>query len=159
MLITLSTAFFLVRTKKDVLPQFVYILPPCLSCFLIPFCGQNPRPDQRSNSAHVSDCCPSSDMVCSFDQAVSSSSCNIIEISAMFNLIFSQVYPGNKKLVSAAFNTTLPKIYAISMMYTLNSRRKLRYVAAQDVDTSGQLSGLRVCGSYFHYIFFNKLPP
>ncbi|THH08100.1 hypothetical protein EW145_g2926 [Phellinidium pouzarii] len=46
-------------------------------------------------------------------------------ICAMLNLVFSQVYNGQDRLVSAAFNTALPKMYAISMMYTLNARRAI----------------------------------
>ena len=44
----------------------------------------------------------------------------------MFNLVFSQVYPDGSKLISSAFNQTLPKLYAFSMMWTLNARRDLR---------------------------------
>ena len=44
-------------------------------------------------------------------------------ISAMFNLIFSQIYSGSNKLISAGFNQLLPKLYAFSMMWTLNARR------------------------------------
>ncbi len=44
-------------------------------------------------------------------------------ISAMFNLIFSQLYSGSNKLISVGFNQLLPKLYAFSMMWTLNARR------------------------------------
>jgi hypothetical protein len=47
----------------------------------------------------------------------------------MFNLIFSQMYRTNQPLlgyVEIAFNQVLPKLYAISMMYTLNARRTIR---------------------------------
>lgn len=60
----------------------------------------------------------------------------------MFNLIFSQIYNGNDKLISTGFNMALPKVcpsfsytqaflttaklYAISMMWTLNARRTIR---------------------------------
>ncbi|KAJ6471345.1 hypothetical protein C8R45DRAFT_1014058 [Mycena sanguinolenta] len=50
-------------------------------------------------------------------------------VLAMFNLIFSQMYRTDKPLlgyVEIAFNQVLPKVYAISMMYTLNARRELR---------------------------------
>ncbi|KAJ7871754.1 hypothetical protein B0H13DRAFT_2349780 [Mycena leptocephala] len=59
---------------------------------------------------------------------------------AMFNLIFSQMYRTNHPLlgyVEIAFNQVLPKVYAISMMYTLNVRRTIRTRA----------SGSRVSGS------------
>jgi hypothetical protein len=44
----------------------------------------------------------------------------------MFNLIFSQTYSGNDAIISTAFNMALPKLYAISMMWTLNARRTIR---------------------------------
>ncbi|KAF7343980.1 hypothetical protein MVEN_01687200 [Mycena venus] len=50
-------------------------------------------------------------------------------VVAMFNLIFSQMYRTNRPLlgyVEIAFNQVLPKLYAISMMYTLNARRTIR---------------------------------
>ncbi|KAJ6465333.1 hypothetical protein C8R45DRAFT_1219727 [Mycena sanguinolenta] len=50
-------------------------------------------------------------------------------VVAMFNLIFSQMYRTNRPLlgyVLIAFNQFLPKLYAISMMYTLNARRGIR---------------------------------
>ncbi|KAJ7764405.1 hypothetical protein B0H16DRAFT_1799968 [Mycena metata] len=49
-------------------------------------------------------------------------------IVAMFNLIFSQMYRTNRPLLGyfeIAFNQVLPKVYAISMMYTLNARRAI----------------------------------
>ncbi|KAJ6450920.1 hypothetical protein C8R45DRAFT_1125358 [Mycena sanguinolenta] len=51
-------------------------------------------------------------------------------VCAMFNLIFSQMYRSSSKpllaYVEIAFNQPLPKVYAVSMMYTLNVRRKIR---------------------------------
>ncbi|KAJ7438901.1 hypothetical protein B0H11DRAFT_2103376 [Mycena galericulata] len=50
-------------------------------------------------------------------------------IVAMFNLIFSQMHRTSLPLlgyVEIAFNQVLPKMYAISMMYTLNARRTIR---------------------------------
>ncbi|KAJ7874486.1 hypothetical protein B0H14DRAFT_3437651 [Mycena olivaceomarginata] len=50
-------------------------------------------------------------------------------VGAMFNLVFSQMYRTNRPLlgyVEVAFNQVLPKLYAISMMYTLNVRRGIR---------------------------------
>ncbi|KAJ7747146.1 hypothetical protein DFH07DRAFT_983216 [Mycena maculata] len=61
-------------------------------------------------------------------------------VVAMFNLIFSQMHRTNQPLlgyVEIAFNQVLPKVYAISMMYTLNVRRTIRARAA----------GSRVSGS------------
>ncbi|KAJ6563156.1 hypothetical protein DFH09DRAFT_1315774 [Mycena vulgaris] len=50
-------------------------------------------------------------------------------VVATFNLIFSQMYRTNQPnlgFVEIAFNQVLPKVYAISMMYTLNARRTIR---------------------------------
>ncbi|KIY67003.1 hypothetical protein CYLTODRAFT_491020 [Cylindrobasidium torrendii FP15055 ss-10] len=58
-------------------------------------------------------------------------------VCALFNLIFSQVYSGNDALISAGFNQMLPKLYAISMMWTLNARRTIRAVTG---NTSGGMS-------------------
>jgi hypothetical protein len=47
----------------------------------------------------------------------------------MFTLIFSQMYKSNNPLlgyVEIGFNQPLPKLYAISMMWTLNARRAIR---------------------------------
>jgi hypothetical protein len=44
----------------------------------------------------------------------------------MLNLLFSQIYTGDNKLISSAFNQALPKLYAFSMMWTLNARSDLR---------------------------------
>jgi hypothetical protein len=44
----------------------------------------------------------------------------------MFNLVFSQVYSGNDKLISTGFNQILPKLYGFSMMWTLNARMNIR---------------------------------
>jgi len=60
----------------------------------------------------------------------------------MFNLIFSQVYTGNNKLISSAFNEALPKLYAFSMMWTLNAREELRsYKVDGFYGPSGDTSG------------------
>ncbi|KAJ7214593.1 hypothetical protein B0H12DRAFT_1079175 [Mycena haematopus] len=50
-------------------------------------------------------------------------------VVAMLNLIFSQMYRTDHPLlgyVEIAFNQALPKMYAISMMYTLNVRSAIR---------------------------------
>ncbi|KAF7368023.1 hypothetical protein MSAN_00868100 [Mycena sanguinolenta] len=50
-------------------------------------------------------------------------------VVAMFNFIFSQMYRTSQPLlgyVGLGFNQALPKVYAISMMYTLNVRREIR---------------------------------
>jgi hypothetical protein len=45
----------------------------------------------------------------------------------MLNLIFSQitVTTETQSIVSTAFNMPLPKLYAVSMMWTLNARRTI----------------------------------
>ncbi|KAJ7702761.1 hypothetical protein B0H17DRAFT_1042948 [Mycena rosella] len=88
--ITLSfaTAFFLLKTKKNVLPETVGLISALIRL--------------------------------TFQTAAPAALC------AMFNLIFSQVNPGGSGITSTAFNMALPKLYAISMMWTLNGRRTIR---------------------------------
>ncbi|KAJ6562180.1 hypothetical protein B0H19DRAFT_1259762 [Mycena capillaripes] len=47
-------------------------------------------------------------------------------ICAMLNLIFAVHFTGDKSLFSIVFNMPLPKLYAISMMFTLNARQHIR---------------------------------
>ncbi|KAJ7758968.1 hypothetical protein DFH07DRAFT_1060292 [Mycena maculata] len=47
-------------------------------------------------------------------------------ICAMLNLIAAQVWTGNDGIIATAFNMALPKLYAISMMWTLNARATIR---------------------------------
>ncbi|KAJ7784213.1 hypothetical protein B0H16DRAFT_1708947 [Mycena metata] len=59
-------------------------------------------------------------------------------IVAMINLIFSQMYKSYNPLlgyIELVFNQPLPKLYAISMMWTLNARHAIR--------ARGELSGSR----------------
>ncbi|KAH8804257.1 hypothetical protein DL96DRAFT_1698951 [Flagelloscypha sp. PMI_526] len=60
-------------------------------------------------------------------------------ICAMINLALSQSFKGTTNLMSTAFNQALPKLYAISMMYMLNSRQSLRsgYGGSNDIVLSG----------------------
>ncbi|KAJ7226194.1 hypothetical protein C8J57DRAFT_1586031 [Mycena rebaudengoi] len=44
----------------------------------------------------------------------------------MLNLVFSQYKPGGPGRISTAFNMMLPKLYAISMIWTPNARRGIR---------------------------------
>ncbi|TFK35504.1 hypothetical protein BDQ12DRAFT_688243 [Crucibulum laeve] len=88
MMITLATAFFLIRSKQDVLPQTVGLISALVRL--------------------------------TFQTAAPAAIC------AMLNLIFSQVYSGEDRLVSIAFNQALSKLYAFSMMWTLNARHTLR---------------------------------
>ncbi|KAJ7142632.1 hypothetical protein C8R44DRAFT_602882 [Mycena epipterygia] len=66
-------------------------------------------------------------------------------LCAMFNLIFSLLYTADQALISTAFNMPLPKLYAMSMMWTLNARRRIRalYSAHNGViDTADIAAGL-----------------
>ncbi|GLB37859.1 hypothetical protein LshimejAT787_0409100 [Lyophyllum shimeji] len=56
-----------------------------------------------------------------------------VALCALLNLILSQVYNG-KNLVSVPFNMMMPKLYAFSMMLTLNARRALRAQAGLSDD-------------------------
>ncbi|KAL1667164.1 hypothetical protein GGF50DRAFT_112538 [Schizophyllum commune] len=47
-------------------------------------------------------------------------------ICALLNLVFSQLYSGEDRLVSTAFNQIMAKLYATSMLWTLNARRSIR---------------------------------
>ncbi|KAH8804218.1 hypothetical protein DL96DRAFT_1766258 [Flagelloscypha sp. PMI_526] len=60
-------------------------------------------------------------------------------VCAMINLLLSQLFDGTKNLMSSAFTQALSKLYAVSMMYMLNSRRSLRagYDASDVIFGSG----------------------
>ncbi|KAF7342832.1 hypothetical protein MSAN_01999200 [Mycena sanguinolenta] len=91
-ILSMTTAYFLIKTKKAVLSKHTARLIDSL----IPLTFQTATP---------------------------------AAVVAMFNLIFSQMHRTNQPLlgyVEIAFNQVLPKVYAISMMYTLNARRELR---------------------------------
>ncbi|KAF8134110.1 hypothetical protein K438DRAFT_1997876 [Mycena galopus ATCC 62051] len=68
-------------------------------------------------------------------------------LAAMFNLIWSQMYKTNHPLlayIELGFNQPLPKLYAISMMWTLNARLALRARTEVSGSTSDGPSGGRV---------------
>ncbi|KAF7345142.1 hypothetical protein MSAN_01890300 [Mycena sanguinolenta] len=91
-ILSVTTAYFLIRTKKTVLSRQTAELIRAL----IPLTFQTAAP---------------------------------AALIAMFNLIFSQMHRTNQPLlgyVEIGFNQVLPKLYAISMMYTLNARRAIR---------------------------------
>lgn len=120
----MTTAFYLIKTKKNVLPQYV---PPILprSYHLIVFrrtvgliSALIRLTFQTSAPAALWYDIPPRIVIDAPD----------VNPSAMFNLIFSQIYPGEVKIVSTAFNQMLPKLYAVSMMWTLNARRQIRAV-------------------------------
>ncbi|KAJ6452389.1 hypothetical protein C8R47DRAFT_998102 [Mycena vitilis] len=106
-LLSCTTAYFLIRSKRDVLPQTVGLIAA-----LVRLTFQTAAP---------------------------------AAVFAMFNLVFSQVYPGSENLVSTAFNMALPKVYAVSMMWTLNARRDIRatHRTRNGMSSSNEISGGR----------------
>ncbi|KAJ3992944.1 hypothetical protein F5050DRAFT_1810982 [Lentinula boryana] len=87
LMLSLVTAYFLIRSKKNVLPQTVGLITALIRL--------------------------------TFQTAAPAAIC------ALLNLIFSQIYNGNENITSTAFNMMLPKLYAVSMMWTLNARRSI----------------------------------
>ncbi|KAJ7185819.1 hypothetical protein C8R46DRAFT_387030 [Mycena filopes] len=107
-ILSLTTAYFLLKTKKNVLPQTVGLISALVRL--------------------------------TFQTAAPAALC------AMFNLIFSQLYTGDVAIISTAFNMALPKLYAISMMWTLNARRTIRATHSSRngmTNTSNEVSGGR----------------
>ncbi|KAJ7185823.1 hypothetical protein C8R46DRAFT_1288965 [Mycena filopes] len=107
-----TTAYFLLKSKQDVLPQTVGLISALVRL--------------------------------TFQTAAPAALC------AMFNLIFSQVYTGDVAIVSTAFNMALPKLYAVSMMWTLNARRTIRAThSSRDglTHSSNEISGGRSRGA------------
>ncbi|KAJ7221944.1 hypothetical protein C8J57DRAFT_244890 [Mycena rebaudengoi] len=84
-LITLSTAFFLIRSKKNILPQTVGLINSLVRL--------------------------------TFQTAAPAALC------ALLNVLVLET--SKKPTLSIIFNMPLPKLYAISMMWTLNARRAL----------------------------------
>ncbi|KAJ7339714.1 hypothetical protein DFH08DRAFT_875425, partial [Mycena albidolilacea] len=68
-------------------------------------------------------------------------------LCAMFNLIFSQISVTDvHSIVPTAFNMPLPKLYAVSMMWTLNARRAITAYHSSEhgmTSTSNEISGGR----------------
>ncbi|KAF8064310.1 hypothetical protein FPV67DRAFT_1672030 [Lyophyllum atratum] len=103
LLITVWTAYFLLRSRKDLLPHTVGLINSLVRL--------------------------------TFQTAAPAALC------AMFNLLFSQTYTGDKNLISSAFNQILPKLYAFSMLWTLNARNQLRsYQIKRSYGTNGEVS-------------------
>ncbi|KAJ6489916.1 hypothetical protein C8R45DRAFT_868062, partial [Mycena sanguinolenta] len=115
-LMTSCTAYFLISSKSNVLPQTVGLINS-----LVRLTFQTAAP-----------------------AAIWQVHCPLISTHAMFNLAFSQL-PGSKYgIISTAFNEMIPKLYAISMMYTLNARRTMRASSRGGVTTtSNEISGGR----------------
>lgn len=88
LLLTVLTAYLLLKSRNDVLPQTVGLLRALVRL--------------------------------TFQTAAPAALC------AMFNLIVTQVHLEHDNLISVAFNQALPKLYAFSMMWTLNARRSIR---------------------------------
>ncbi|KAJ7468101.1 hypothetical protein FB451DRAFT_388886 [Mycena latifolia] len=109
MILSMTTAFFLLKSKKNILPQTIGLINALVKL--------------------------------AFLTAAPAALC------AMFNLIFSQLYSDGTALISTAFNMMLPKLYAISMMWTLNARRTIRATHSSrngmTNTTSNELSGGR----------------
>ncbi|KAJ7473545.1 hypothetical protein FB451DRAFT_1468430 [Mycena latifolia] len=103
-LLSATTAHFLLRSRNEVLPQTVSLMSALVRL--------------------------------TFQTAALPALC------AMFNLIFSQLYPASDALISTAFNMALPKLYAVSMMWTLNARRAIRamYMDSNDISIPTGLS-------------------
>ncbi|KAJ6553358.1 hypothetical protein B0H19DRAFT_1156234 [Mycena capillaripes] len=58
-------------------------------------------------------------------------------VCAMLNLIFDQVYTGDDGVVATAFDMAMPKLYAISMMWTLNGCTNIRRHAGDERSLAG----------------------
>ncbi|KAJ6478753.1 hypothetical protein C8R47DRAFT_1219304 [Mycena vitilis] len=107
-ILSATTAYFLLQSKKDVLPQTVGLISALVRL--------------------------------TFQTAAPAAIC------AMFNLVFSQIYTGEQAIISTGFNMALPKLYAISMMWTLNARRIIRATHGSRpgmTTSSNELSGAR----------------
>ncbi|KAJ6562186.1 hypothetical protein B0H19DRAFT_1259767 [Mycena capillaripes] len=104
-IMSITTAYFLLKSKTDVLPQTVGLINALVRLTL-----QTAAP---------------------------------AAICAMFNLVFSQKNPGGSGIISTAFNLALPKLYAVSMMWTLNARRTIRASHNGVPTTSNEISGVR----------------
>ncbi|KAJ7596188.1 hypothetical protein C8J56DRAFT_775207 [Mycena floridula] len=97
LLLSMSTVFFLLRSKKSVLPQTAGLFTALIRLTL--------------------------------ESAAPAAVCTLL------NLLFSQIY-GSDRIISTAFNMILPKIYAMSMMWTLNKRRSIRAVHSSRTGTT-----------------------
>ncbi|KAF8126681.1 hypothetical protein K438DRAFT_1995542 [Mycena galopus ATCC 62051] len=108
-ILSLTTAYFLLSSKKDVLPQTAGLINALIRL--------------------------------TFQTAAPAAIC------AMFNLIFSQITVADvTAFVSTGFNMPLPKLYAISMLWTLNARRTISANHSSEhgmTHTSNEFSGGR----------------
>ncbi|KAJ7922009.1 hypothetical protein B0H13DRAFT_2317936 [Mycena leptocephala] len=106
---TSLTAYFLIKSKTDVLPQMVGLINSLVRL--------------------------------TFQTAAPAAIC------ALFNLAFSQKNPGGSGIISTAFNEMIPKLYAISMMYTLNARHTIRASHLGVAANSNEIAGGRSRGT------------
>ena len=59
--------------------------------------------------------------------------------------MFTQLYDGiDESLLSLTFNQMLPKLYGVSMMWTLNERRHIRSGGLRDDSDSFSLPDFRI---------------
>ncbi|KAF9451107.1 hypothetical protein P691DRAFT_808770, partial [Macrolepiota fuliginosa MF-IS2] len=96
---TLAMTFFLVRTRREVLPQTVGLFTALIRLTWL-------------TAAPATVC-------------------------AILNISLSQAWPGTERLLSTTFGMILPKLYAMSMMWTLNARLDIR--EHSNKNTSGQI--------------------
>ncbi|KAH8917362.1 hypothetical protein BT69DRAFT_1354809 [Atractiella rhizophila] len=100
-LIAAATAYSLLKTKKNVMPQTHNVLSALTK--LAVQCAIPPA------------------------------------IFAIINLAFSQAYDGTQNLTSQIFNQALPRLYAVTMMYVINTRKHI--VRAHGMTTSNSQTG------------------
>ncbi|KAF7360611.1 hypothetical protein MVEN_00792600 [Mycena venus] len=90
--LTTSTAYFLIKCRKNVLPQSVGTLNALIRLTF-----------QTAAPATI-----------------------FALINFFFSLAYPHVYPGARAAASTPWNIVLPKLYAFSMMWTLNARESIR---------------------------------
>ncbi|KAJ7754275.1 hypothetical protein B0H14DRAFT_2405029 [Mycena olivaceomarginata] len=119
-LTSLTVSIFLIKSKADVLPQMVGLINS-----LVRLTFQTAAPAAIWQGIRIS---------------------VNFQSSALFNLAFSQKNPGGSGIISTAFNEMIPKLYAISMMYTLNARRTIRASHLGATANSNEITGGRSRG-------------
>ncbi|KAJ6462742.1 hypothetical protein C8R47DRAFT_1327090 [Mycena vitilis] len=103
-LLTSTTAYFLIRCRKDVLPASVGVLNALIRL--------------------------------TFQTAAPATVCALIGF--IFSLAFPNVVPHARVVGTLAANVILPKLYAFSMMWTLNAREHIR--AELNASSGGNIS-------------------
>jgi hypothetical protein len=139
-LITLSTAYFLLQSRKEALPPFVF-LPLIQGSYITSSITGQPVSSTLSCALLSKQ---QRQLQCGMPFLRTSSTFINVSCSAMMNLVFSQIYKGENKLISTAFNQGLAKLYAFSMMWTLNARSELRRNFNHGNSSSAGSSGHRV---------------